>query len=97
MAVMKIVFVLECANAVTNGTAATCYRFAKELQNRGHEIVMLGQELAPGQTSPFTYIGLKHFKFPSSSNATSAKSIRPSKALTSFTYSSPSSCPRRPA
>ena len=61
---MKIVFALECTNAVTNGTGATCYRFAQELAKKGHEVIMLGEKLAPGQTSPFTYYGLEHFKFP---------------------------------
>ena len=61
---MRIVFVLECANSITNGTGATCYRFAEELAKKGHEIVMLGEELKPGQTSKFYYCGLPHYKFP---------------------------------
>ena len=61
---MKIVFVLECANAITNGTGATCYRFAEELRKKGHEIIMLGEKLAPGVESPFAYYGLPHFTFP---------------------------------
>ena len=61
---MKIVFVLECANSITNGTGATCYRFAEELRKKGHEIIMLGEELKPGETSKFTYVGLKHYSFP---------------------------------
>ncbi|MCR5348220.1 MAG: glycosyltransferase [Bacilli bacterium] len=61
---MRIVFVLECANAITNGTGATCYRFAKELQKKGHDIVMLGEKMKPGEPSRFTYFGLKHFTFP---------------------------------
>ena len=61
---MKIVFVLECANAISNGTGATCYRFANELHKRGHQIVMVGERLAPGVTTPFTYVGLPHYNFP---------------------------------
>lgn len=61
---MKIVFVLECSNAITNGTGATCYRFAQELRKKGHEIIMLGERLKPGETSDFTYCGLEHFTVP---------------------------------
>ena len=61
---MKIVFVLECANSITNGTGATCYRFARELQKKGHEVIMLGEEMKDGEVSKFTYYGLKHYKFP---------------------------------
>lgn len=61
---MRIVFVLECTNSINNGTGATCYRFAEELRKKGHDIVMLGEELKPGQTSQFAYYGLKHYKFP---------------------------------
>lgn len=31
---MKILFVLECANQPTNGTTASCIRFANELEKR---------------------------------------------------------------
>ena len=61
---MRIVFVLECTNSIRNGTGASCFRFAQELAKRGHEIVMLGEELKPGETSPFFYYGVPHFKFP---------------------------------
>lgn len=61
---MKIVFVLECCNSITNGTGATCYRFAEELRKKGHEIIMLGEELKADQTTHFTYCGLKHYTFP---------------------------------
>ncbi|MDY6392371.1 MAG: glycosyltransferase [Bacilli bacterium] len=61
---MKIVFVLECCNAITNGTGATCYRFAQELKKKGHEIIMLGEKLKPDQKSDFTYYGLPHYTFP---------------------------------
>lgn len=61
---MKIVFVLECCNSINNGTGATCFRFANELRKKGHEIIMLGEELKPGTETPFTYYGLKHYKFP---------------------------------
>ena len=55
---MRIVFVLECTNTINNGTGATCYRFAEELRKKGHDIVMLGEELKPDQTSVFEYHGL---------------------------------------
>ena len=61
---MKIVFVLECANTINNGTGATCYRFAKELKAKGHEIIMLGEKMPAGQKSNFTYFGLPHYVFP---------------------------------
>lgn len=59
---MKIVFVLECANRLNNGTTATCLRFADELRKRGHDVVLIGEGY-DGADASF-YIGLEHFKFP---------------------------------
>ena len=61
---MKIVFVLECANAITNGTGATCHRFAKEMEKLGHEIIMLCEKPSDPESFPFKYVGLDHFYFP---------------------------------
>lgn len=61
---MKLVFVLECANSITNGTGATCHRFAKELEKLGHEVTMLCEKPADPSTFPFRYFGLEHYKFP---------------------------------
>ena len=63
---MKIVFVLENANRQNNGTKTTCLRFASELRKRGHEVVLLGQKIAEGQTSHYwvDYVGMEHYKLP---------------------------------
>lgn len=60
---MKILFVLECANLQTNGTTATCVRFAEALRNKGHDVKILGVEFPDGE-NPKDYIPLKHFHFP---------------------------------
>lgn len=61
---MKILFVLECANGMNNGTTATCIRFAKELENKGHEIKTIGCAYKEGETKPENYIEVPHFYFP---------------------------------
>lgn len=60
---MKIVFALNCANIVNNGTGATCLRFAEELRKRGHQVTLIGAALDEGKTME-DYVGLKHYKFP---------------------------------
>ncbi len=60
---MKILFVLECANLNTNGTTATCVRFAEELRKKGHTVKILGCTALDGNNPP-DYIPLKHYKFP---------------------------------
>ena len=60
---MKIVFVLECANKLNNGTTATCNRFAEELRKKGHEVVILGCEFADKQPRE-NYVGTPHYVFP---------------------------------
>ena len=60
---MKILFVLECANKMTNGTSATCVRFADELRKRGHEVKILGVGDKNTESDP-NYIGLRNFRFP---------------------------------
>ena len=62
-AVMKILFILECANCLTNGTSATCLRFAEELRKKGHECKVLGCYFE-NQQDPAWYVGFDHFKFP---------------------------------
>lgn len=61
---MRILFVVESANLVTNGTAATCYRFAAELRKRGHEVLIMGAHYDERANEPEWYIGLEHYKFP---------------------------------
>lgn len=60
---MKIVFVLECANKLNNGTTATCNRFAEELRKKGHEVTILGTEFEDGEQHD-NYVELPHFVFP---------------------------------
>ena len=60
---MKVLFVLECANKMTNGTSATCLRFAEELRKRGHEVKILGVGDENTKNDP-NYIGLRNFHFP---------------------------------
>ena len=60
---MKIVFVLECANQLNNGTTATCNRFADELRKKGHQVTVLGCEFLDGENHP-NYVGTPHYKFP---------------------------------
>ena len=60
---MKILFVLECANQSTNGTTATCLRFAKELEKKGHEVRIIGCDNIIGEKYP-RYYGLPKYHFP---------------------------------
>ena len=60
---MRIVFVLECANKLNNGTTATCNRFAEELRKKGHEVTILGCEFEDKQPRP-NYVGTPHYVFP---------------------------------
>ena len=46
---MKILFALECANQPTNGTTASCIRFAKELEKKGHEVTIIGCDRIVGK------------------------------------------------
>ena len=60
---MKILFVLECANQPTNGTTASCVRFAKELEKKGHEVTIIGCDNIIGEKY-HRYYGLPKYKFP---------------------------------
>ena len=60
---MKILFVLECANQTTNGTAASCLRFAEELEKKGHEVSIVGCDRIVGEAY-HRYFGLPKYKFP---------------------------------
>ena len=60
---MKILFALECANQPTNGTTATCIRFAKELEKKGHEVTIIGCDRIVGEAY-HRYYGLPKYKFP---------------------------------
>ena len=60
---MKILFVLECANQPTNGTTASCVRFAKELEKKGHEVTLLGCDRIIGEKY-HRYFGLPKYKMP---------------------------------
>ena len=60
---MKILFVLECANQPTNGTTASCIRFAKELEKRGHEVTIIGCDRIVGEKY-HRYYGLPKYKMP---------------------------------
>ena len=60
---MKILFVLECANQPTNGTTASCIRFAKELEKKGHEVTILGCDRIVGEKY-HRYYGLPKYHFP---------------------------------
>nr|MCR4562982.1 hypothetical protein [Bacilli bacterium] len=62
---MKIVFVLECAAMMTNGTSASCLRFADGLRKKGHEVTLVGIKPGPDYQYPLEYyVGLEHFVFP---------------------------------
>ena len=61
--VMKILFVLECANQPTNGTTASCIRFAKELEKKGHEVSIVGCDRIVGEKY-HRYYGLPKYHFP---------------------------------
>ena len=60
---MKILFVLECANQPTNGTTASCIRFAKELEKKGHEVSIIGCDRIVGEAY-HRYYGLPKYHFP---------------------------------
>ena len=60
---MKILFVLECANQPFNGTTATCIRFAKELEKKGHEVTIIGCDNIIGERY-HRYYGLPKYHFP---------------------------------
>lgn len=60
---MKILFVLECANRPTNGTTATCIRFAKELEKKGHEVTIIGCTQTEEDRYP-RYVSLPKYHFP---------------------------------
>lgn len=60
---MKILFVLECANQPTNGTTASCIRFAKELEKKGHIVSIIGCDRIVGEAY-HRYYGLPKYKFP---------------------------------
>ncbi len=60
---MKILFALECANQPTNGTTASCIRFAKELEKKGHEVTIIGCDRIVGEKY-HRYIGLPKYHFP---------------------------------
>ena len=60
---MKILFVLECANQPTNGTTASCIRFAKELEKKGHEVSIIGCDRIVGEKY-HRYFGLPKYHFP---------------------------------
>ena len=60
---MKILFVLECANQPTNGTTASCIRFAKELEKKGHEVSIIGCDRIMGEKY-HRYYGLPKYHFP---------------------------------
>ena len=60
---MKILFVLECANQPTNGTTASCIRFAEELEKKGHEVSIIGCDRIVGE-GYHRYYGLPKYKFP---------------------------------
>ena len=60
---MKILFVLECANQPTNGTTASCIRFAKELEKKGHEVSIIGCDHIMGEKY-HRYYGLPKYHFP---------------------------------
>ena len=60
---MKILFVLECANQPTNGTTASCIRFAHELEKKGHEVTIIGCDRIIGEKY-HRYYGLPKYHFP---------------------------------
>lgn len=60
---MKIVFVLDCAHNLTNGTTATCNRFASELRKRGHQVTVVGCDFMDGKEHP-DYVPLARYHFP---------------------------------
>ena len=60
---MKILFALECANQPTNGTTASCIRFARELEKKGHEVTIVGCDRIVGEKY-HRYYGLPKYHFP---------------------------------
>ena len=60
---MKLLFALECANQPTNGTTASCIRFAKELEKKGHEVTIVGCDRIIGEKY-HRYYGLPKYHFP---------------------------------
>lgn len=59
---MKIVFALECANIVNNGTAATCLRFADELRKRGHQVTIIcGKRIDANANDDYVELAPYHF------------------------------------
>ena len=60
---MKILFALECANQTTNGTTASCLRFAKELEKKGHEVTIIGCDRIVGEKY-HRYYGLPKYYYP---------------------------------
>lgn len=65
---VKILFVLECANQLTNGTSSSCLRFAHELEKKGHEVTILGCDRIVGEKY-HRYYGLPKYKMPFADNA----------------------------
>lgn len=61
---MKILFVLECTALMTNGTTASCIRFAEELNKRGHQVTCIGCELKGKEKPTEYYAEFENFKFP---------------------------------
>lgn len=61
---MKILFVLECAGLMTNGTTASCVRFAKELQARGHQVTVVGCKPDKNINDENNYVVLEDYDFP---------------------------------
>jgi len=61
---MKILFVLECTALMTNGTTASCVRFAEELTKKGHEITCIGCELKGKEKPTENYVEFDNYNFP---------------------------------
>jgi glycosyltransferase involved in cell wall biosynthesis len=61
---MKILFVLECTALMTNGTTASCIRFAEELNKRGHEVTCIGCELKGKDKPTEHYAEFENYNFP---------------------------------
>lgn len=61
---MNILFVLECTGLMTNGTTASCIRFAEELNKRGHKVTCIGNELKGNEKPTENYVEFKNYNFP---------------------------------
>lgn len=61
---MNVLFVLECAGLMTNGTTASCVRFANELNKRGHKITVLGCMPKSGDFPTENYVVAADYKVP---------------------------------